>query len=151
MTNEEKRLLEIDLCPRLPYGVKALFKDATTKVAMVARISNDKISRITDSGYGYFDSTYEKVTPIYRPMSDITKEITHKGETFVPAERMAVKFEMNVVELNIIIQNLENGKLIKNIIRAVIAEWLEEHHFNVNDLPAHLWVDVNTLEIDCYA
>lgn len=80
--------------------------------------------------YGLSPQQY--ITPILRPLSDLTKPITHNGETFVP-----------IVELEKIDKGIwvNGGKLmfrltpIKNILELpfLIIEWLIKHHFNIMD------------------
>ena len=38
-----------------------------------------------------FTGSYEGTKPLFRRLSQITKEITHNGETFIPAQRIAME------------------------------------------------------------
>ena len=63
MTQEEKQLLLVDLCARLPYGVKANSRDGK------------KIITITPIGIANFMSgAIDIIKPYLRPMSSMTEE-----------------------------------------------------------------------------
>lgn len=47
------------------------------------------------------DGEIENLRLILRPLSDLTKEITHRGETFVPKMHLSSKFQMEVDVFNI--------------------------------------------------
>ncbi len=59
MTNKEKQLLLIDLCARLPYGVKIKFDSI-----------KETVFTISELGY-LFDSNHD-IIPYLRPMSSMT-------------------------------------------------------------------------------
>lgn len=72
-----------DICSYLPYGLKCKYSDEDTiwTIDPLAGETNHdgsilQIFHLTES-----DGSCQ---PYLRPMSDLTKEITHKGETFVP-------------------------------------------------------------------
>ena len=100
MTQEEKQLLKIDICARLPYGLKAQFH-------------YNKIIGEVNSVYGLPDYEDIKIaigmsdgehiwmfSPILRPLSDLYAEITHAGyndgKPFVPLIECAKIFEPEV-------------------------------------------------------
>ena len=63
MTQEDKQLLLVDLCARLPYGVKANSRDGK------------KIITITPIGIANFMSgAIDIIKPYLRPMSSMTEE-----------------------------------------------------------------------------
>lgn len=63
MTQEDKQLLLVDLCARLPYGVKANSRDGK------------KIITITSIGIANFMSgAIDIIKPYLRPMSSMTEE-----------------------------------------------------------------------------
>ena len=71
MTQEEKQLLLIDLCARLPYGVRMnVIRSNVIEVATYISPLNDEIW-VNDAG-AYVD--VEEVRPYLRPMSSMTKE-----------------------------------------------------------------------------
>lgn len=86
---QSRRLLELkDISAYLPYGLKV--QDRDMDIWLLSQLGNadpcmdGDIGLCTDDGsyqqYDYLD----EIKPILRPMSDLTKEITHRGETFVP-------------------------------------------------------------------
>lgn len=77
MIAEEKQLLLIDLCARLPYGVKVTTTNPAVELGVVSGISiENKISVRTKHADIVFDCT--EVKPFLRPMSSMTEE--EKGE-----------------------------------------------------------------------
>ncbi len=107
--------------------------------------------------------------PILRPLSDLTKPITHKGETFVPAikihelrwesygkfpkvidvVKVGNKIELQIEETDF--NSATHWRLdleFKNMPYWMIQKLLEWHF--VIDEPDGTWIDVNTLERNCY-
>ena len=93
--------------------------------------------------------------PILRPL-DLTKEIKHNGEKFIPIQKM-YNTGMKLVKAY---QDskyfcLAEGYKREPLIMKVPKDWkvmkgwqlqkLLEWHFNVFNLPEHLWVDMNKL------
>ncbi len=64
MTQEEKQLPIIDLCARLPYGVKVQIKSTYTDDEYITVFNSDLICLIS----------VKSVKPYLRPMSSMTKE-----------------------------------------------------------------------------
>lgn len=86
--------------------------------------------------------------PILRPLSDLTKEITHKGETFVPTKKLDSEFGDDFLE-----SLLDWLPVVTNIEMApyVIVEKLCEWHFDVFGLiPAGHAVSVDSLTDNPY-
>lgn len=84
----------------------------------------------------------ENIKLILHPLSDLIKPITHKGETFVP-----------MVKLGEGIYTFTYKELLDEIRDELVSYWiiekLLEWHF-VIDEPEGTWIDVNTLEKNCY-
>jgi hypothetical protein len=133
----DKELLEHDLCPRLTYGVKGTFilsdvvnlKDGQRDESRIKELNSDSLT---------FFLKYCK--PFLRPMSDLTKPITHKAETFIVFDLIVEKMQAGEV---LCVKNMD-------MLPFWIVEILRKYHFAL-DLPAHLWADVNTLTENCYA
>lgn len=70
MTQEEKQLLIIDLCARLPYGVVCQFK-TSTQYALYVNIFDDTL---TNSNLFRLYEEDSLVRPYLRPMSSMTEE-----------------------------------------------------------------------------
>lgn len=79
----EKELTIEHIAPYLPYGLKCQVTDkGELKIATLNAIYTDNtyvFSDIIESEQGF-----EDIKPILRPLSDLTKEIEHNGERFVP-------------------------------------------------------------------
>lgn len=99
------RNLELkDICGYLPYGLKCTamgewdegedyVDESTPKIFTMSGVCTDSNSeRYVEGMYDndmhtiYFPDDF---TPILRPISDLTKTITYKGETFVPIVELA--------------------------------------------------------------
>ena len=82
MTQEEKQLLLIDLCARLPYGVKVWYKYgllASGKFATSLRLADEKIAlsrKFNKEGdwYPIEEAGEILIKPYLRPMSSMTEE-----------------------------------------------------------------------------
>ena len=74
MTNEEKQLLLIDLCPRLHYGVKIKTSKGDGVLCSIDYIPDGAYLGISINGAvkDYFE--YQDTKPYLRPMSSMTKE-----------------------------------------------------------------------------
>lgn len=84
MTNQE--LLQI-YSAYLPYGVKAIIGNIRCNIAY---LSSKKIAIIRKDGMGEIEKykweylQENRIKLVLRPLSDLTKEIEHNGEKFVP-------------------------------------------------------------------
>lgn len=85
----------------LPYGLKVMHTDfepegAFTQEAEIETISTECIcfkSKWSASDY-YFDDPDCEIKPAVRQLSDLTKEINHNGETFVPiVELLKIRYK----------------------------------------------------------
>lgn len=127
------------LAMSLPYGLKILRPDNKTILEIAGIVGNLYI--FNDNGvekYGAIKCISNK--PIFHPLSDLTKEIEHKGERFVPIERIK---ELN---LGTMPKNNTIGWMYYQQVQKLI-EW----HFDIADLISKgEAIDVNTLEINPY-
>ena len=70
MTQEDKKLLLVDLCSRLPYGV-ICYDEAQNETGIFKQFEYEGFGRIHNGrGMRYI----EHIHPILRPMSDMTEE-----------------------------------------------------------------------------
>ncbi len=74
-----KQLTIKEIAPYLPYGIKVQWYKSNDREA--------EISTLTASSYGFYIDRHQ-AKPILRSLSDLTKEIEHNGERFVPMERL---------------------------------------------------------------
>ena len=136
MTQEEKQLLLIDLCARLPYGVKVentsfsepqvhtLFgrvsADEFLMLETYKSVGGEDYRRVTDDVHytGYLES----IKPYLRPMSSMTmEEVKYKLSKF-----------FKVINTNIegvgYIPTLNSGSAIEYV------NWLNENYFDYRGL-----------------
>ena len=135
-----KKLELKHLAPYLPCELKVLRPDGRTVLGVYGLQGNLIVHRENN------ELTYSGFTgskPILRPLSDLTKEIEVNGEKFVPFERLCLMSDYSEY-----MQQIEEDVYEMNTpVRwpYEIVEKLFEWHFNVFNLPEHLWVDINTL------
>lgn len=117
------------LAPYLPYGLMSV--DYFDGIELKRKIVPSNI-------VGFVDGD-TKAKPILHPLSDLTKEIEHNGEKFVPSDRLAINlFSKGTKE--IILKGEING------IPYWVMQYLFEWHFDVFGLiEKGLAVDINTL------
>lgn len=92
--------------------------------------------------------------PLLYPLSSLTKEIEHDGERFVPIERinkdgcLSIEHGVNGYGKDYLLFIYADGddsisfSEFENVI-----EKLYEWHFNVHNLPDHLFIDKSTVKI----
>ena len=94
------------LAPYLSYGLKGIYNRAynpeTCSIIGVVftKNPNDTRVRIKKDRVGYSESVFiGSIKPILHPLSDLTKEIEHNGEKFVPIIRLLeLKYSKHVNE-----------------------------------------------------
>lgn len=83
-------------------------------------------------------------------LSDLTKPITHKGETFVPYKRIEDLFDIEdfTTDLEYLIKREDDGNVFISITKQnEITEQLLEWNFDIDNLIGHGFaVDINTLK-----
>lgn len=114
MKQEDKQLLLVDLCARLPYGVivNAQYKDGEGW-----KTEDKKILGLYEDGQVYLDCVYttiDCIKPYLRPMSSMTLEELEEYRRFGDHIRDA--------ECKIHIANYNQ------------IDWLNEHHFDYRGL-----------------
>ncbi len=126
-----KRKLEIALCSYLPYELVFLTDKKRNITATMHPLTMGNLMR-------------GDAKPILHPLSDLTKEIEHNGEKFVPMEKLQYDI-FNVEDYydwRIIYEQLNEAIMVAPF---EIVQKLFEWHFNVFNLPKDLWVDINSL------
>ncbi|MCT4143020.1 hypothetical protein HZP66_02120 [Elizabethkingia anophelis] len=88
-----------------------------------------------------------EMKPILRPMSDLTKEITHNGETFIPLHRIleAYCFDLSKMDEEYILSFKES--LIEVDMSYKTAQMLHEMHFDTEKL-IERGLAINLNEVD---
>ena len=134
------------LAPYFPYGLKAKMLDC--KIDYVGKQFDEIIGvhqwskdgdwcLLTEGGS---KPSLDRIKPILRNLSDLTKEIEHNGERFVPMERINP------------VKDFFNADYIESMPLSVpysLFVRLLEFHFDVfNLIPNGLAIDINTLTND---
>jgi hypothetical protein len=89
----------------------------------------------------------DEVFPILHPLSDLTKEIEHKGEKFVPIEKIQEIrgiVTVNQYFINDFKQSIRDKSISFDLV-LILCKW----HFNLMD-DGEGFVDVNTLPENPY-
>ena len=103
MAQEEKKLLLVDLCARLSYGVIAKYKSREKEGNV--KITYGNIGYVAELGNGW----WKECKPYLRPMSSMTEEEVAEFETI--SEEL-----------------LEHGT--SEEIWDTVIDWLNAHHFD---------------------
>lgn len=74
MTQEEKQLLLVDLCARLPYGVKAQYYGSEEEMLTVDTIEAIYTQPFVEIVIGQYGLEIKDIKPYLRPMSSMTEE-----------------------------------------------------------------------------
>lgn len=136
------RQLELKyICGYLPYGLKVMHNEWEEVLTMDCAGSSSNSLSIEDV------SEYAK--PFLRPLSDLTKEITHNGETFVPIDLLEDLYVMHNLR-NRLNQIIKDNNWIMHLDYVFIKE-LESMMFDIHGLiDSGLAIDINTLDENPY-
>jgi hypothetical protein len=74
-----------DICGYLPYGLKYQWTNMKS-VRLISMTDEVDYSSQHSLSTAWEWMMHRQARPILRPMSDLTKEITHRGEKFVPLD-----------------------------------------------------------------
>jgi hypothetical protein len=152
-TTSEDKLTIAELAGYLPYRLKMLEEGRELEHEMAGLEFDTRVILISQFGdYGSFDPNIDlSIKPILRPLSDLTKEIEHGGERFVPLVELAklhdpflpepasfenedwsdstMKFvESNVYKLKYIVETSNMGSLVYEF-----SYWKENMRFALRD------------------
>lgn len=141
-----------------PYGLRMIFEGKGGREITLSSITEQgKYGVVISGGTGPMWLNSCGFKPILRPLSDLTKEIEHKGERFVPIEW----FEIGDDENTSMEYDHGNIKLVKtldsiakynihndiNYLPYGVAQKLIKWHFDVFGLiEKKLAIDINTLK-----
>ncbi len=78
-----KQLTIKEVAPYSPYGLKGKYEN---KIISMTGVYLNYVRGDYKGAYDYI--TYNQIKPILRPLSDLTKEIEHNGERFVPIDKI---------------------------------------------------------------
>jgi hypothetical protein len=103
MTQYEKDLLLRDLCARLPYGVKVLYKGEKYKISSVS-ICNETITIYGERGYP-IEVEIKKVKPYLFPLSNMTEKQFKEYMTIPSGYQTIDWFNKNHVDYRCLIES----------------------------------------------
>ncbi|WP_448607208.1 hypothetical protein [Paenimyroides ceti] len=148
------------LAPYFPYGLKGRVDKETYLQEENDRIGELKTIDLADHNYelaiygdlGYFLCDIYDYKPILRPLSNLTKEIEHNGQKFVPIDFINGEFASTIP------RKIEWNQSVKNQnLHFVLSEWISPEdlyglfellfkwHFDIFGLiEKDLAVDINT-------
>ena len=151
------------LAPYLPYGLKAIsscelkmqtsiddFEIQESKgTVILIELLSDKFCQfevcsensLYTSWFNY--EVMDSLKPILRPLSDLTKEIEHNSEKFVPTERFYELID-NIDLLDNMFEDIYSKNEILHWPYNVIEKLLE-WHFNVFNFPENLYINYNNI------
>lgn len=147
------------LAPYLPYGLKCsimgefideydeprIAKIFTLNGVQTYPHDTTEVAMVSDNEYCH-EPVISDVFPILRPLSDLTKEIKHNGDKFIPIDWLEDKYY--TLSLNKEAERLldEDGVNWVNHLSYLLIIHLLEWHFDIfNLIEEKLAIDINTL------
>lgn len=144
METQEKLTLK-ELVGYLPWDLKVLSGFGEYSEIDSLYFSKDEHKRpslnlmVSRFPKGFRGENFIDIKPILRPLSDLTKEITHNGETFVPVEKLGINLFDKETKYFIL-----DGYF--NAIPYWVIQKLYEWHFDIHGLiEKGKAIDINTL------
>lgn len=140
------------LAMSLRHGLKVLTSSryALNSIAEISAVGTEEY-QILGRGfqYGWYGDIYD-CKPILRPLSDLTKEIEHKGERFVPIKEIQKRNDfIHILNGSFVIgaQSIYGLDELPTWVTQLLISW----HFDIADLISEgEAIDVNTLETNPY-
>lgn len=128
MTKENKKLLLIDLCARLPYGIKCQYNCIVPGVMEICNAVGELQGIVPfDNTIGFMidlhrvNALYDNIRPYLRPLSSMTEEECKElGELPVTIENVG--------------ETLPNAPYYIEVARPEQIDWLNVHHFDFRGL-----------------
>lgn len=126
MTKEDKSLLLIDLCGRLPYFVQVNINGEIQTLNSWADDDGNYFNFLSDESDGNYGEgfTLDEVKPYLRPISSMTEEEKNKFQSlqkYFYGERYIGNNEWE-----------KTGKVYYNTVESL--DWLNAHHFDYRGL-----------------
>lgn len=133
MTNEEKQLLLVDLCGRLPYGTKIEcgtdydFKNDITDTCKLLSVNIDnelcEIQTLDKNRY-VFNESLDTIKPYLRPLSSMT------GEEEIEMTQILEEVYDSSFTMNKLVEDVR----MQEYIPSKYVDWLNKHHFDYRGL-----------------
>lgn len=137
------------LAPYLPYGLRIILPKSG-RIIVVAGLLEvvDEGILVRDVDGSWLGLGLWHFTPILRPLSDLTKEIEHNGERFVPKRVLKEMPDpiggFHTDRLMTIVENPQKWSI--EVANYAVVQKLIEWHFDVFGLIENgLAIDINTL------
>ena len=131
MTQEEKYLLLIDLCARLPYSTLCYCKwtkdtpnDTNGCIQEVSTYLLEELMIIADRNY---ECQICEIKPYLRPMSSVTEEERKEVENLIKENRPSPYGIINN-------KGIDNLLFSVSVTSGVLNDWLNAHHFDYRGL-----------------
>lgn len=133
-----------EIAPYLAYGLECecplLTEDREgSKICDIVGFFSDWVAIARKDSSVHDEFEYHEFKILLRPMSDLTKEIEHNGEKFVPSELLELKGWIYSNWDNEMYYDPEDGDptLSDSLkLATLLAEW----HFNYMNLDESLWI-----------
>lgn len=122
-----KKLEISHVAPYLPHKLEIKVGHIST-ATMTTDETSAKLIRVSSV------LSVEAYQPILRPLSDLTKEITHRGKTFVPEAKIKNMFGDDIPNWNSFNQGWRNDDLTDTIIEHCVFSKLCEWMFDTQNL-----------------
>jgi hypothetical protein len=134
--------LEIEhVAPYLPYGLKIVNGKESDLVTGI------DTNRVFSTYRGIYYNTYllDDITPILRPLSDLTKEIEVNGEKFVPIDKLIDDLGLKMGGLSKFGMHMCIIRYYKNVDYWAIQKLFEWHFDLFGLIDTGLAVDINKI------
>ena len=146
MNEQDRELLFIDLCGRVPYEVRMFeiesINDIQSNLTLQSITNKESVICITPSG-GVIGSSIDAFKPYLFPLSSMTEEQKiecFKGTDIELDEHNEIWSTFPISNSDIVLTNLDNWLKVIN--------WLNENHFDYRGLiPMGLALDATNLNI----
>ena len=113
------------IAPYLPYGLKGIASGKIYKLKAIKTGRSDCYWIKEKDPYIFGVWGLRRIKPLLRPLSQLTEEIEHNGDKFVPIDYNAFKHDKD--HLVDFANNFKNYKSVKYGIMERLFEW----HFDV--------------------
>ena len=136
-----------DICGYLPYGLKYQWTNMKS-VRLISMTDEVDYSSQHSLSTAWEWMVHRQARPILRPMSDLTKEITHRGEKFVPLDVLNNRghfIEFDVAGLLYTVGGCMDSDWL--MVFDKLNEWMFDYRGLIS---AGLAIDVNTLPENPY-
>lgn len=141
------------LAMSLPYGLKCIgISELHIYNILSVHFGTMNLVRVKPDGGVDFPLHIEHIKPILHPLSDLTKEIEHNGEKFVPIEKLyhldIMRCDISLFEninIDVVADHIFSNQFLKFTLKLI--EW----HFDIAGLiEKGEAIDVNTLPENPY-